>query len=319
MNLSANMSTLRNICLLLFGLLTISSASDWHYGSHDAQADPSGWAHVTNSVCNGQYQSPIDVPSVMKQDYSVISNFRLQGFGNTNQYTTTIKNNGHTLQVDIAGDLIVSGGGLPGSSFKMAQLHFHWGHDNSDGSEHTYNGRPYPMEMHIVNYNQKYSSIQEAIDKDDGLAVLGFWVTHTTTDNSAFAPITNAIGNVTYKGTNNPLTLNVGAMLPKNMNRFFRYKGSLTTPPCFESVTWTMFEDKIFLSRQQLDMFRSASSDGRGQTHPLVDNFRPVHPLNGREVSRNFKLEDELNTAAHFSNVGVTFTVIIAILQSYVF
>ncbi|XP_060064364.1 carbonic anhydrase 15-like [Ylistrum balloti] len=311
------MSSIENIVLLLFGLLSCSSAEDWHYGAPGSKSDPPGWDQVTNSVCMGRYQSPVDIPSVIKQDYSIMSNFQLQGFEDTHHYVTTMKNNGHTLQVDVVGDLIVSGGGLPGNSYKMAQLHFHWGHDNSEGSEHVYNGRPYPMEMHVVNYNKKYGSLGEAIDKSDGLAVLGFWVTHTPTDNAAFAPIVDAIGNLTFKDTNTPLTVNIGAMLPKRINRFFRYKGSLTTPPCFESVTWTMFEDKIFLSRQQLDRFRSVSSEGRGHSHPLVDNFRPVHPLNGREVLRNFQLESEINSASKISTVGVTLTVLVTFLRSY--
>lgn len=37
-----------------------------------------------------------------------------------------------------------------------------------------------------------------------------------------------------------------------NMTSYFRYDGSLTTPACEESVVWTMFENTIPLSRQQV-------------------------------------------------------------------
>lgn len=291
---------------------------DWHYGDSDSNQDPPEWANLPNSACADQYQSPIDVPTVTKQKYSVISNFRLQGFSDVSGYTTTMKNNGHTLQVDVtSGDLIVSGGGLPGSTYKTAQLHFHWGADDTDGSEHTYNGRAYPMEMHIVNYNLKYSNLGEAVDKPDGLAVLGFWVAHTTDDNSAFMPLVTAIGNLTYKDTNTPVSVNIGALLPQRINRFYRYKGSLTTPPCFESVTWTMFEEKIMLSRAQLAKFRSVSSGSNDIAHDLVDNFRPVQPLNGRQVLRNFQLEEEINSASQISSLGLTLTVMVTVLRSY--
>lgn len=42
----------------------------------------------------------------------------------------------------------VSGGDL-GSTFKAAQFHFHWGSDNTKGSEHTYNGKNYPAEVKV--------------------------------------------------------------------------------------------------------------------------------------------------------------------------
>ncbi|XP_033747437.1 carbonic anhydrase-like [Pecten maximus] len=311
-------SSIQTICLLLLGLLECSTAAGWHYGSHDSSSDPPGWATLPNSVCGGQFQSPINVPSVTKQDYSIISNFRLQGFSDVSKYTTTMKNNGHTLQVDVvSGDLTVAGGGLPGNTYKTAQLHFHWGHDNSDGSEHNYDGRPYPMEMHVVNYNLKYGSLGGAIDKSDGLAVLGFWVTYTTNDNAAFSPLISAIGNLTYKDTNTAVAVDIGALLPKRINRFYRYRGSLTTPPCFESVTWTMFEEKIFLSRQQLAKFRSVSEGAIGHSDPLVDNYRPVKALNGRKVLRNFRLEEEINSASHFSSIGMTLTIMITILRSF--
>lgn len=55
------------------------------------------------------------------------------------------------VQVDVEGGstLIVSGGGLIHSTYKVAQFHFHWGSDNTKGSEHTYNGISYPMEVFV--------------------------------------------------------------------------------------------------------------------------------------------------------------------------
>ena len=40
----------------------------------------------------------------------------------------------------------MKGGGLP-ATFNLAQLHFHWGDDNNEGSEHTLNGTQYPLEV----------------------------------------------------------------------------------------------------------------------------------------------------------------------------
>ncbi len=52
-------------------------------------------------------------------------------------------------------------------------LHLHWGTFNSGGSEHTFNNERSFCELHFVHYNTKYGSLGEAVDKPDGLAVLG--------------------------------------------------------------------------------------------------------------------------------------------------
>ena len=59
-----------------------------------------------------------------------------------------------------------------GQSYQMLQLHFHWGADNSRGSEHTINGVEFPMEMHIV-HKKVGLTVEEALGTSDGLAVVG--------------------------------------------------------------------------------------------------------------------------------------------------
>lgn len=46
--------------------------------------------------------------------------------------------------------------------------------------------------------------------------------------------------------------VDVRSMLPENLNNFYRYEGSLTTPPCFESVIWTVFGTPIALTQNQV-------------------------------------------------------------------
>lgn len=54
----------------------------------------------------------------------------------------------------------------------------------------------------------------------------------------------------------NVSSLDVRSMLPENLNHFFRYQGSLTTPPCYESILWTVFDTPITLSHNQVQRRR---------------------------------------------------------------
>jgi carbonic anhydrase len=41
-------------------------------------------------------------------------------------------------------------------------------------------------------------------------------------------------------------------LLPKDTGKFYRYEGSLTTPPCFDNVTWTVLYAPVEISQQQV-------------------------------------------------------------------
>ncbi len=73
------------------------------------------------------------------------------------------------------------------------------------------------------------------------------------------------------------------SFLPRGTGRFFRYNGSLTSPPCNEVVVWTVFKDREYISEQQMAKLRDArnSEDRRRQ---LENNYRPVQSINGRSV-----------------------------------
>lgn len=49
-------------------------------------------------------------------------------------------------------------------------------------------------------------------------------------------------------------TFPLSLLLPSSddMERFYTYKGSLTTPPCSETVTWIVFPNPLPVSNQQV-------------------------------------------------------------------
>lgn len=200
-----------------------------------------------------------------------------------------IKNNGHSAQVEWTTTAIgevphVSGGNL-GGEFAFAQFHLHWGKKNNRGSEHTINGKTFPAELHLVHFNTKYDTIGDAVAQEDGLAVLGIMLKIASEDNEKLSPIIDGLSTITHSGRKETLAtpFALSDLLPDDVTTFYRYSGSLTTPTCNEVVTWTVFEDPITISNNQIEEFRKLLDDAE---NPIVDNFRPVQPLNGRLLEK---------------------------------
>ena len=130
----------------------------------------------------------------------------------------------------------------------------------------------------------RYGSLAKAAAKPDGLAVLGTFFHIQKEDNSVFSDLTKKLQQIQepHEISENLSGLSLASFIPSmgsKTTEFFRYEGSLTTPGCYESVTWTVFRHSLAISEEQMASFR-ALYDGQGQ--PLVNNFRPVQPLNGR-------------------------------------
>ena len=76
--------------------------------------------------------------------------------------------------------------------------------------------------------------------------------------------------------------INVAGALT-NTSRYYTYPGSLTTPPCSETVTWFVLHEYAQLSSEQFDAFR----------HILGNNFRPLQKRNGRTIRSTEGEDDE--------------------------
>lgn len=50
-------------------------------------------------------------------------------------------------------------------------------------------------------------------------------------------------------------TFSLDSLFPHDTSVYYRYHGSLTTPPCYESVIWTVFKNHIVISEEQVMMF----------------------------------------------------------------
>lgn len=263
--------------------LAFSAGGDsWSYES------PNGPANWTGFCKTGIMQSPINIESAKAVYDKALGEFKLKNYDKELSHDFTVENNGHGMVVLLGGgDYVVSGGGLPGS-FKTVQFHLHWGPDENAGSEHEMNGKAYPAEMHFVSMNIEYSTLDEALTKKDGLAVLGVIMEVEGKDNLAWSFLDYAT-NVTTFNTSVVVPASKFAvfndLLPASKTDYYRYDGSLTTPTCNEVVTWTVFKNTVKISQRQIELLRSLKKkDG----NPLTENYRPPLDLNGRTVKASF-------------------------------
>ncbi|KAK3084541.1 hypothetical protein FSP39_015033 [Pinctada imbricata] len=253
--------------------------------SYHGEFGPANWLSVYPH-CGGEKQSPVHIDSTKVFVDRKLDDFNFHGYDATPERNLTIKNNGHTVKVSIEGPLPqVSGGGLK-DSYSAAQFHFHWGSVDDRGSEHAMDGKNYPMEMHLVHYADKYRSLNEAVDKPDGLKVLGFFF-EIGDRNPNFDKLISHFNSIKHKDAESTLEpISLHSLMPENLSVYFRYHGSLTTPPCFESVTWTVFKDTVKISKQQMESFRhTLKGNSKGEKdEALTEIYRPLQPLNSRNI-----------------------------------
>ncbi|XP_071540684.1 carbonic anhydrase 2-like isoform X2 [Panulirus ornatus] len=273
--------TLAPLVLCLALLVQDSYAAGGMKFSYSGEHGPTHWGTMFQT-CAGSRQSPINIETGnVKTEFWKPLNFRNY---NTPPSIMRVKNNGHSAQVEMDGVAAprVYDGGLKGE-YIFAQFHFHWGSDNTLGSEHTIDGVRYPMELHLVHYKGSYGSLREAVKRRDGLAVLGVLLETSKTDNPALTPLTTALMNITEAGRVAEVAANypLNAFLPNNLEKFYRYEGSLTTPTCNEVVTWTVFANAIPISESQLAEFRALHED---KEKYLINNYRPLQARGVRKI-----------------------------------
>lgn len=267
----------------------------WGYCSHNG---PHKWEKFAEAA-KGKRQSPINISAFgVEFDEKLSANPLKMTYSKAK--AKELMNTGHSIQMTFAtaeGHHSLSSGPLEGE-YNVAQFHFHWGKTDDEGSEHTLYGKKYAAECHIVHYNKsKYATIGDAVDKSDGLCVLGMFI-KVGKEHEGLKNMLNSLERIGNK--NDTLTwkdnFDLSCLLPKNTSNYWTYLGSLTTPPCYESVTWVVFEEPIEFSEAQMMKLRALNSFSKGEEAPndelaghIVSNFRPPQPLYDRIVRSSFK------------------------------
>uniref|UniRef100_A0A8C7HWQ5 protein-tyrosine-phosphatase n=1 Tax=Oncorhynchus kisutch TaxID=8019 RepID=A0A8C7HWQ5_ONCKI len=208
--------------------------------------------------------SPINI---VDQDTKVSMEYQeltLDGFETESSNKTSMKNTGKTVAIMLKDDYFVRGAGLPGR-FKAEKVEFHWGQSNgSDGSEHSINGRRFPVEMQIYMYNSDdFDSLSAAMRQKRIIAAMSVFF-QVRTSLSSFRLFKQR-----------PFVLR--DLLPSSLGGYYRYTGSLTTPPCSKVVEWIVFNRPVFLSYKQVK--RTSVSNLTRQGAPGVGRMEWIIPL----------------------------------------
>lgn len=215
----------------LSGEVTIQKPKSKGLYAFDGPLGPDHWAKLMPEwgVCDdGKAQSPINF---------VTSSIKKGSAGDITVHyepvVAAIENLGTTIQVPYINDSHIE---LNGKRYDLLQFHVH------TPSEHTVDGMYYPMEIHFVH---KHS--------DSDFAVLGVMVKEGKA-NQAIQSLGKSYrwdqlipSNENTLFTLASLQIDGNALLPTDRS-FYRYNGSLTTPPCVEVVTWSVFQQPIEMS-----------------------------------------------------------------------
>ncbi|XP_042655542.1 receptor-type tyrosine-protein phosphatase gamma [Tyto alba] len=267
-------------------------ASGDPYWAYSGTYGPEHWV-TSSEKCGGSHQSPIDIIDHQAHVGDEYQELQLDGFDNESSNKTWMKNTGKTVAILLKDDYFVSGAGLPGR-FKAEKVEFHWGQSNgSAGSEHSINGKRFPVEMQIYFYNpDDFDSFGTAVLENRVVGAMAVFFQVSQRDNSALDPIIHGLKGVVHHEKEtflDPFVLR--DLLPTSLGSYYRYAGSLTTPPCSEIVEWIVFRKPVPISYHQLEAFYSIftteQQDHVKSVEYLRNNFRPQQSLNNRKVSKS--------------------------------
>jgi carbonic anhydrase len=235
------------LCSLLVSTTSFAEGkTHWGYSGHEG---PEHWAELNaefGTCASGKNQSPINLTGMVEGKLPGMKvNYKAGG--------KEVVNNGHTIQVNYEPGSTIT---VAGKTFELKQFHFH------SPSENTIEGHSYPMEAHFVH-----------ADKDGNLAVIAVMFKpgkHNAELEKAWAHMPHEVG-ASHKLDS---MVNANVLLPHSHD-YYRFNGSLTTPPCSEGVNWFVMKYYDTASQAQIDKFIHAMHH---------DNNRPVQPINARVV-----------------------------------
>ena len=215
-----------------------NESKPFFYFSYDDKSE-NGPSHWPGSCNSGLSQSPIAYDLVPAIAASHENPLQLIGAYNALPKDVHVINSGHgaTFSFVYEGDEVpqITGGPLNDEIYNFASFHFHY---PCEHRTFKYKNRC-NLELHFVHFNSKYQTIENAIDKPDGLAVVGLMYEETEWGQPfrsfPFLPMLHHIyqPDTDYIKKKHVFSY-ADAIGFKTVPKVVSYKGSLTTPGCCE-------------------------------------------------------------------------------------
>jgi carbonic anhydrase len=221
-----------------------------HWG-YEADNGPIHWGDMKKEyfMCKeGKNQSPINITGYRHIEKKHIEfHYLISG--------QEVTYNGHAVQVNYTKGSSVK---IDGHKYELKQFHFH------TPSENIIDGKSFPLEAHFVH-----------VDEAGNIVVLALMFK----EGAESAELNKILASLPKKvGETNKLERPVNALslMPMDVD-YYRFNGSLTTPPCSEGVVWAVFKKQVTASKAQIEALSKVVG------HP---NNRPVQPINARLITQ---------------------------------
>ncbi len=235
----------------LLSLLILSTslyAAEIHWG-YNKEIGPDRWANISSAFAScktGYNQSPINIVAAKNTHLEKI----------TFDYPTTqgtLLNNGHTIQFSPMNKQFLYN---EKESYQLIQFHFH------SPSENLIDGQSYPLEAHFVHEDTNGQILVLAVLYQEGK------------ENKTLKKLWDKLPNLAT--TSHEMNhFNIRNLIPEHFE-YYRFSGSLTTPPCTEGITWIVTDQHPTLSKEQIAQFYQLMG---GPTN------RPIQPIHGRIIN----------------------------------
>jgi len=225
-------------------------STHWGYTGHTG---PGNWGDLSPKyqMCKlGSSQSPIDIryDDIVKTRALEEINFSY------NRGAKSVINNGHTIQVNVEEGNSIS---IDGIRFELKQFHFH------TPSENEIQGKSFPLEAHFVHISSDGKIAVVAVLFEEGR--------HNATLKKIWRKMPYRVGDTEDLELSSSY---INMLLPRDKS-YYRFSGSLTTPPCSEGVRWFVLKHYSKVSEQQVDDFLNIMHH---------ENNRPIQPINARKI-----------------------------------
>lgn len=235
---------LASTLMLLANNTEVHKSGHWGYTGHNT---PDKWGTLSEKFreCGvGLNQSPINITHSLHANLPPLD-------PSYKSSTANIVDNGHTIQINMTPGSTFT---IDGKTFELKQFHFH------SPSENHIDGKSFPLEGHFVN-----------LDKEGNIAVIAVMFE----EGKPNKVLEKVWENMPAKeGEKKTLKLeNIAKSLLPEDKHYYRFNGSLTTPPCTEGVRWFVLKTPLTISKEQVKKFHHTMHH---------DNNRPIQPLDAR-------------------------------------